>query len=119
MFTQIKAFFGIGLGISLVVSLLFNYSQSTITKNLSTQLITSTLIVESLTAKNQTLDNQMQALLQDRNVAQQAADKNQREVMKLRRDALIKVKEVRTVIQDEDCYSQPLPDSVIERMHYN
>ena len=61
----------------------------------------------------------MQALLLDRDAAQQAADENQREVLTLRRDALVKVKEVRTVIQHEDCYSQPLPDSVIKRMHYN
>ncbi|PSW06172.1 DUF2570 family protein [Photobacterium lipolyticum] len=119
MLSNIKAYFGFGVGLSLVVSLLFNYSQSQVNENLSTQLITSNLSVKSLTAKNQALDNQMQALLLDRDVAQQAADENQREVLKLRRDALVKVKEVRTVIQHEDCYSRPLPDNVIKRMHYN
>lgn len=119
MLTKVKEFFGIGLGLSLVVSLLFNYSQSQTTKNLSTQLITSNLTVESLTAKNQALDHQVQGLVQSRDTAQLAADDTQREVLKLRRDALVRVDEVRTVIQHEDCYSRPLPDSVIERMHYN
>ena len=109
---------GIGLGISLVVSLLFNYSQSHINQNLSTKLKASQLTVESLTAKNHELDNQLQGLVQARDAAQLAADETQREVEKLRRDARVRVDEVRTVIQHEDCYSQPLPGAVTERMHY-
>lgn len=118
MFTNIKAYFGFGVGLSLVVSLLFNYSQSQINQNLSAQLIASNLTVESLTAKNQALDRQVQGLVQARDVAQLAADETQREVMKLRRDAQVRLEEVRTVIQHEDCYAQPLPDAVTERMHY-
>lgn len=109
---------GVGLGISLVVSLLFNYFQSHINQNLSTKLTASQLTVESLTAKNHALDIQVQGMVQAREAAQLAADKAQQEVEKLRRDAKVSVDEVRRAIQDEACYSRPLPHAVTERMHY-
>lgn len=109
---------GVGLGISLVVSLLFNYFQSHINQNLSTKLTASQLTVESLTAKNHALDIQVQGMVQAREAAQLAADKAQQEVEKLRRDAKVSVDEVRRAIQDEECYSRPLPRAVTERMHY-
>ncbi|UTV26396.1 DUF2570 family protein [Photobacterium atrarenae] len=119
MLTRLRASLGVGLGVSLAVSLLFNYSQSHLNQNLSTQLKASQQTVDSLTATNHALDNQVQGLVQARDAAQLAADAVQQEVEKLRQDARVRVEAVRTVIQHEDCYSRPLPRAVTERMHYD
>ena len=73
MLTRLRFYLGVGLGVSLAVSLLFNYSQSLLNQNLSTSLSASQQFVESLTAKNHALANQVQGLVQARDAAQLAA----------------------------------------------
>ncbi|WP_273859576.1 hypothetical protein [Photobacterium sp. GSS17] len=119
MLTRLRFYLGVGLGGSLAVSLLFNYSQSLLNQNLSTSLSASQQSVESLKANNHALANKVQGWVQARDAAQLAADVVQQEVAQLRHDAKVRVEGIRTVIQHEDCYTRPLPRAVTDRMHYD